>query len=182
MGEGAFLLAFVTGQRAVELIWAQHNTKRLLAEGGVEFGRSHYPLMIALHAAWLAGLWIAGRDRTVDLPLLAVFVALQVARLWVIVSLGRRWTTRVVVVPGETLVAAGPYRLLRHPNYLIVLTEIVVVPLALGLALFAAVFGALNAALLLHRVRVEEAALIWASGQGTQQRPPADAGEPGKGL
>jgi methyltransferase len=169
MGEGALLLAFVTGQRAVELAWAHRNTKRLFAAGGVEFGRCHYPLMVALHAAWLAGLWIFGRDRGVDLPLLAVFVVLQIARLWVIASLGGRWTTRVVVVPGAALVAAGPYRLIRHPNYLIVLAEIVVVPLALGLALYAVVFGALNAALLFHRVRVEEAALAWAAGQGTRQ-------------
>lgn len=166
MHEGTLLLAFVTAQRLIELAWAQRNTTRLIASGGVEFGRGHYPLMVALHASWLAGLWLIGRDRTVDLPLLVVFAVLQVARLWVILSLGPRWTTRVVVVPGGTLVAAGPYRLLRHPNYLIVLAEIVVVPLALGLAWYAAVFGALNAALLFHRVRVEEAALAWASGQG----------------
>jgi methyltransferase len=169
MGEGALLLAFVTGQRAVELIWAQRNTRRLIAQGGVEYGRRHYSLMVALHAAWLAGLWLVGRDRAVDLPLLAAFVALQIARLWVIASLGRRWTTRVVVVPGETLIAAGPYRLFRHPNYLIVLAEIVVVPLALGLTLYAALFGALNAALLAYRVRVEEAALARARGRGTKQ-------------
>jgi methyltransferase len=171
MHEGALLLAFVTGERLIELIWAQRNTKRLIASGGVEFGRGHYPLMVALHAAWLAGLWLIGRDRAVDLPLLVVFAVLQVARLWVILSLGPRWTTRVVVVPGEVLVAAGPYRLLRHPNYLIVLAEIVVVPLALGLAWYAAAFGALNAALLFHRVRVEEAALARASGQGTPRSP-----------
>lgn len=174
MGEGALLLAFVTGQRAIELIWADRNTRRLLADGGVEFGPAHYPLMVALHGAWLAGLWILGRDRAVDLPLLAVFAVLQVARLWVIASLGSRWTTRVVVVPGEALFAGGPYRLLRHPNYLIVLSEIVVVPLALGLAWYAAVFGVLNAALLIHRVRVEKAALAWAGGQEARQAPRAE--------
>lgn len=182
MREGALLLAFVTGQRAIELVWAHRNTKRLIAQGGIEFGRSHYPLMVALHAAWLAGLWILGRDRAVDLPLLAVFLVLQIARLWVIASLGGRWTTRVMVIPGETLVAAGPYRLIRHPNYLIVLAEIVVVPLALGLPLYAAAFGALNAALLAYRVRVEEAALAWASGQGTRQatpQGPPDLAKPG---
>ena len=171
MGEGALLLAFVTGERAIELVWAHRNTGRLLAHGGIEFGRGHYPVMVALHAAWLACLWILGRDRAVELPLLAVFAVLQIARLWVLASLGARWTTRVVVVPGETLVAVGPYRLIRHPNYLIVLAEIVVVPLALGLVLDAALFGALNAALLAYRIRVEEAALTWARGQGAQQGP-----------
>lgn len=165
MGEGALLLAFVTAQRLIELVWARRNETRLLAAGGVEFGRSHYPLMVALHAAWLAGLWLLGRNRAVDPVLLAAFVALQLARLWVIASLGRRWTTRVVVVRGEAPVMAGPYRLLRHPNYLIVVAEIALVPLALGLTLYAALFSALNAALLVHRVRVEEEALAWARAQ-----------------
>jgi len=168
MDEGAWLVGFVSAQRLIELAWAQHNMKRLIAAGGVEFGRSHYPLMVALHTAWLAGLWALGRDRAADPALLAVFAALQVARLWVIVSLGRRWTTRVIVLPGAASGTAGPYRLVRHPNYLIVLAEIVVVPLALGLPLYAAVFGALNAALLAYRVRVEEAALAWAKGEGAR--------------
>jgi methyltransferase len=173
MGEGALLLGFVTAQRLVELAWAQRNTRRLLAAGGVEFGQTHYPLMIAVHAAWLGGLWWLGRDHRVDPLLLAVFVALQVARLWVIASLGRRWTTRVVVMPGETLVAAGPYRFMRHPNYLIVAAEIAVVPLALGLPLCAAVFSALNGALLIWRIRVEQEALAWArAGGGDLANPP----------
>jgi methyltransferase len=168
MGEGALLLGFVTLERLLELMFAQSNTNRLLARGGVEFGRSHYPLMVAVHGAWLGGLWALARNHPVDGAWLAVFAALQVARLWVIATLGRRWTTRVVVVPGETLVANGPYRFVRHPNYLIVLAEIVVVPLAVGLPLYAALFGTLNGALLVHRVRVEEAAL--ASAHGIQPR------------
>lgn len=166
MGEGALLLAFVTGQRLIELLRAERNTRRLLVQGGVEFGRAHYPLMVALHGAWLAGLWVLARNRAVDPALLAAFIVLQAARLWVIASLGRRWTTRVVVVPGEAPVAAGPYRLLRHPNYLIVVAEIALVPLALGLPLYAGVFSLLNAALLIERVRVEEAALAWACREG----------------
>ncbi len=171
MRDGALLLAFVTGQRLTELAIAHRNTRRLFAAGGVEFGRAHYPVMVALHAAWLAGLWLLARGRVVDPVLLSVFIMLQAARLWVIASLGRRWTTRVVAVPGEALIAAGPYRLVRHPNYLVVVAEIVVVPLALGLPLYAAVFGVLNAALLVHRVHVEEEALTWAAAQAAPTLP-----------
>jgi methyltransferase len=163
MGEGAFLLSFITAQRIAELVLARRNTARLLTAGGVEFGRSHYLLIVALHVAWLSGLWLLGRDRPVDPVLLGVFVLLQVARIWVIASLGGRWTTRIIVVPGKGLVAKGPYRWLRHPNYLIVVLEIAVVPLALGLPLFAAVFTLLNTLVLWHRIRTENAALAQAA-------------------
>jgi len=159
---GTLLLAFVTGQRLVELVWARRNTRRLIAAGGIEFGQAHYLVMIAIHVAWLAGLWVLAPDRTLDPLLLAVFVVLQVARLWVIATLGKRWTTRVVVVLGERRIATGPYRMLRHPNYLIVVAEIAILPAAFGLFLYAVVFSALNAAILIHRVRVEEFALAWA--------------------
>ena len=149
-------------QRLAELGLAQWNTVRLRAQGGVEFGAAHYHLMVALHAFWLLGLWILGHDRNVDPLWLTVFILLQVARLWVIASLGRRWTTRVIVLPGAAPIARGPYRWLRHPNYLVVIAEIAVVPLALGLPLFALVFSLANAALLAHRIRVENQALAWA--------------------
>ncbi len=165
MGEGALLIAFITVQRLAELWLAQRNTARLLAAGGIEFGRSHYPWMVALHAAWLGGLWLLARDQPVNPILLAFFVLLQAGRLWVILSLGQRWTTRVIVIPGEQLVAGGPYRWFRHPNYLIVALEIATVPLALGLPIFAAVFTALNAVILYQRIRVENAALMQATGQ-----------------
>src|SRR5262245_60500451 len=109
MGEGALLVGFITVQRLCELVLAHHNTRRLLAAGGVEYGRGHYPVMVALHAAWLAGLWWLGHAQPVNLAWLAVFVVLQVGRIWVIGSLGRRWTTRVVVLPGAPLIASGPY-------------------------------------------------------------------------
>ena len=163
MGEGAWLIAFITAQRIAELIIARRNTTRLLADGGVEYGRGHYFLIVGLHAAWLAALWLLGREHAVDRALLAVFLALQAARVWTIASLGRRWTTRVIVLPGAPLVARGPYRFMRHPNYLIVALEIAVVPLALGLPAMALVFSAANAALLVWRIRVENAALASAS-------------------
>jgi len=159
MREGACLVAFLVAQRLVELCFAQFNTRRLRAEGGVEFGAAHYPLMIALHASWLLGLWLLGYDRSVIPFWLAIFVLLQVGRLWVIASLGRRWTTRVIVLPGSAPVSRGPYRWLKHPNYLIAALEIAVVPLALGLPLFALIFSAANAALLAYRIRFENEAL-----------------------
>jgi methyltransferase len=110
MGDGALLLAFITVQRLAELVLARRNTQQLLAEGGVEFGRSHYPWMVALHTAWLAGLWWLGHARPIDPFLFAAFILLQAGRIWVIASLGRRWTTRIVVLPRAPLVASGPYR------------------------------------------------------------------------
>ncbi len=162
MGEGAWLIGFLIVQRLAELGFAQWNTLRLRAQGGVEFGAAHYPLMVALHAFWLLGLWMLGHDRSVDPFWLTLFILLQVARVWVIATLGRRWTTRVIVLPGAAPIARGLYRWLRHPNYLIVVAEIAAVPLALGLPLFALAFSLANAALIAYRIRVENQALAWA--------------------
>ena len=162
MGEGAWLVGFLAVQRLAELGLAKRNTARLRAQGGVELGAAHYPLIVALHLLWLLGLLIFGHDRPVAPFWLAVFVALQIGRMWVIASLGSRWTTRVIVLPGAPAVARGPYRWLRHPNYAVVAMEIAVVPLALGLPLFALAFSLANGALLVHRVRVENAALALA--------------------
>jgi methyltransferase len=168
MDEGAYLVGFITAQRLAELWLAKRNTARLLAAGGAEFGRSHYPWMVALHASWLAGLWLFVRDQPVNPILLAVFIVLQAGRVWVIASLGRRWTTRIVVMPGERLVSSGPYRWLRHPNYVIVALEMAVVPLALDLPAFAAVYAVLNGVILYQRIRAENAALAWASDNHAQ--------------
>ena len=162
MGEGAWLVVFLIAQRLIELCFAQLNTRRLRGAGAIEFGAAHYPLIIVLHATWIAGLLILGHDRDIDPLWLSVFVTLQIGRLWVMVSLGRRWTTRVMVLPGAVPVARGPYRWLRHPNYLIVALEIAVVPLALGLPVFALIISVANAALLAYRIRIENEALAWA--------------------
>jgi methyltransferase len=163
MGEGAWLVVFLIVQRLAELGLAQWNSARLRAAGGVEFGAAHYPLLVVLHGFWLLGLWLLGHDRSVDPFWLAVFILLQAGRLWVIASLRSRWTTRVIVLPGTAPVAIGPYRWLRHPNYVVVVCEIAVVPLALGLPLFALLFSLANAALLAYRIRVENRALAWAA-------------------
>lgn len=155
----AGLLGYLTVQRLVELWWARHNEARLLTAGAVEYGRSHFPLMVLLHAAWLVGLWVFAIDRPLVPIFVVLFVFLQVARFWVLATLGRRWTVRIVVVPGEQLQGSGPYRWLRHPNYLVVVGEIAVVPLALGLPIYALVFSVLNAAVLALRIQAENAAL-----------------------
>jgi methyltransferase len=158
-GTGAILLAYLTVQRLAELWWAKQNEARLMAAGGTEYGHSHLPLIILLHATWMAGLWLLAYDRPVEPIFFALFVVLQAARFWVLTTLGRRWTIRIIVVPGERLVAEGPYRFLRHPNYAVVTGEIAVVPLALGLPVYALVFSVLNAGMLAIRITAENAAL-----------------------
>ena len=153
------LLAFVTLQRLVELPIAHANKKRLLAAGGYEVGAGHYPLLVAVHAAWLASLWWLAPGRPIHLPFFALFVLVEFGRIWVLRTLGRRWTTRIIVVPGENLVASGPYRFVDHPNYLVVIGEIAVLPLVFGLWQVAAIFSLLNAAVLTVRIRTENAAL-----------------------
>lgn len=153
------VLGLVTAQRLGELVLARRNTKRLLAQGGEERGAGHYPLMVALHAAWLAGLWWLAWDRPANLAWLGVYAVLEALRAWTLASLGPRWTTRIIVVPGEALVRRGPYRFVSHPNYLVVAGEIAVLPLVFGLGAYALAFTLLNAAMLWHRVRVEQAAL-----------------------
>ena len=163
MSFAVLLLAFVTLQRLSELVIARRNTRRLLAAGGVEVGREHYPAIVALHAAWLVGLWALGWDEPINPLWLAAYALLQALRGWVLGSLGARWTTRIIVVPGETLVRRGPYRWLPHPNYLVVAGEIAVLPLTLGLGAYALVFSGLNAAVLFVRIRAENRALAQAS-------------------
>ena len=160
------VLVLVTLQRLAELALAQRNTRRLLGEGGIEVAPGHYPAIVALHGAWLSGLWLLALPRSPSLALLAVFVVLQIGRAWVLAALGARWTTRIIVVPGAPLVTSGPYRLVSHPNYLIVAGEILVLPLAFGLPLFAVVFSGLNALVLWVRIQAENAVLRDARRQG----------------
>lgn len=163
MTVAVMILALVTLQRLGELVLARSNTRRLLARGAVESGAEHYRFIVALHAAWLIGLWLLAWDRPVNLPLLLLFVLLQAGRVWVIATLGRRWTTRIITLPGETLVRKGPFRFVSHPNYIVVAGELAVLPLAFGLPLYALVFTALNAVMMWVRIRCEQRALDAAS-------------------
>lgn len=159
MTSGTLLLAFLTLQRLSELIVSSRNTKALLRNGAYERGAGHYPVMIALHATWLATLWLFGANHAASAPFVLAFALLQAARLWVMLALGRRWTTRIIVLPGVAPVTSGPFRFVRHPNYLVVALEIPCVSLALGLVWHAALFAALNAAMLSWRIRAEERAM-----------------------
>ena len=153
------ILALVTLQRLFELWLSNRNTRRLLAEGGHEYGASHYPLIVAVHAAWLAILWWLAPGRPVDGFWLGMYVLLEIARIWVLATLGRRWTTRIIVLPEAPLVARGPYRFINHPNYVVVVGEIAVLPLVFGLWQITLVFSLLNAAVLAIRIREENRAL-----------------------
>ena len=153
------ILTLVTLQRLGELWLSKRNTGRLFALGAQEHAPTHYPLIVAVHAGWLATLWWLAPTQSIDAFWLALFVLVEIARIWVLVSLGPRWTTRIIVLPGASLVARGPYRWISHPNYLVVAAEIAVLPLAFGLWGVALVFSLLNAALLTVRIRAENRAL-----------------------
>ncbi|MBW8724666.1 MAG: hypothetical protein JF625_05850 [Inquilinus limosus] len=156
--QGVALL--VAAQRLGELVYARRNETRLRARGAVESGASHYPLFILLHGTWLLAVFLLiPAARAPSWPLLAVFVLLQAARVWVVATLGAYWTTRVLSLPGAPLVRRGPYRWVRHPNYLIVTAEIAVLPLAFDAWAIAIAFSLANALLLYHRIGVEERAL-----------------------
>ena len=153
------VLSLVTLQRLGELWLSARNTARLKAKGAYEVGREHYPLLVALHAAWLGALWLLGWDRPAALPWLAIYLVLQALRAWVLLTLGPRWTTRIIVVPGAPLVDRGPYRFLSHPNYAVVVGEIFVLPMVFGLVEAAIVFSLVNALVLAIRIRSENLAL-----------------------
>jgi methyltransferase len=155
------IIFLVVLQRLGELLLANRNTKRLKAQGAVEIGAGHYPLIVLLHTAWLlAVLWLLPVPLEISWPWLAIFVLLQAGRIWVIASLGPYWTTRIISVPGAPLVRRGPYRFVRHPNYLVVAGEILALPLAFHEIPVAIFFSLANAAILFWRIREEEAGLV----------------------
>lgn len=150
------VLAVMVLQRLVELALARRNTRRLMSVGAVEVGARHYPLFVTLHAGWLAATALSVPPGAPPHPtLLACLLAAMAARVWVMSSLGRFWTTRIITLPGAALVRSGPYRWLRHPNYMVVTAEIALLPLTFGAWQVAVVFSALNGALLAHRIAVE---------------------------
>jgi methyltransferase len=166
------ILALVALQRLVEVAYAERNTRALLARGAVEVGRAHYPLIVLLHGAWLAAIVMAlPAGATIHWLPLTAFIALQLARVWVLATLGPYWTTRIITLEGAPLVRKGPYRFVRHPNYLIVVGEIAMLPLAFGEIAVAIAFTVLNALMLAWRIRQEDQALA-----ARRARTPANAG------
>jgi len=166
------LVALVGVERFAELVVSRRNAAWSLSHGGFETGREHYPVMVVLHTGLLVGMLLEAWIRRPDVdawlayPMVALVLASQGLRWWCIATLGRRWNTRVIVVPGLPLVRSGPYRYFSHPNYVAVVVEGVALPLVHAAWMTAVVFTAANAALLTVRLRVENAALARASHEG----------------
>jgi methyltransferase len=155
------VLAVMALQRLGELFLSNRNTRILKAQGAVESGAGHYVLIVALHVCWLLAVLVFLPQPTPVLwPLIAVLAVAQLMRLWVVMTLGPYWTTRIISVPGAPLVKKGPYRFLRHPNYVVVVVEIAALPLAFGEVTVAVVFSIINAGLLSWRIQEEDAALM----------------------
>ena len=154
------ILVIVAVLRLIELIHSYRNAKRLLENGGVEYGRKHYPLLVLIHLSWLISIWlVVPSDTNPSIGLLSVFITLQICRFWVIASLGPYWTTRVISSNKFPIIVNGPYRFMKHPNYLVVCGEIAVLPLVFGAVEIATIFSILNAAVLIWRIKIEENAL-----------------------
>ena len=155
----AVLLALLTVQRLSELLVSSRNTKALIRAGASERAPDQYLSMIALHATWLVSLWLLAWSREVGLWWIPLLALLQVGRFWTMRTLGSRWTTRIIIPRDAAPLVSGPYRFVRHPNYLIVAVELPCISLALGLTWHAALFGALNLAMLSWRIREEDRGL-----------------------
>lgn len=162
------LLAAVTLERVGELWLARSNTTRLLDDGAKEVAPGHYPLIVLLHGSWLGGLWLLASSALLHGWWVVAFGLVLILRLWTLSTLGRRWTTRIIVKPRETLVAKGPYRFVRHPNYIIVIAEIALLPLCFGMPFYALLFSIANAVILTIRIKAENAALTGLSRDGTR--------------
>ena len=159
LGPPQLMALLLTLLRVAELMLSSRNAVRLKAAGGIEKGARHYPLMVGLHVLWLISIFLLPQERQPNGWILGVFALLLLARLWVIASLGPFWTTRIVVMPRHRIVRRGPYRWLRHPNYLVVQAEIMVLPAVFGAWELAVGFGLANALLLVWRISVEDKAL-----------------------
>ena len=154
------IIGCIAALRLAELLLSAYNTCHLKAEGAIERGAGHYPLFIILHGSWLLAIvWFTPPHTSPDLGFLALVILMQLGRLWVIASLGRFWTTRIITLSNAPLITKGPYRYLRHPNYMIVIIEIAALPLVFHDWAIALLWSAANAALLYWRIRVENAAL-----------------------
>jgi methyltransferase len=159
------VIALTALERLVELVVATRNAAWSFERGGVEYGKGHFPFMVVLHTGFLiacvAEVVLLERAFVPALgwPMLALAIACQGLRWWCITTLGERWNTRVIIVPGLAPVTGGPYRFFKHPNYVAVALEGLALPLMHGAWLTAAAFTVLNAGLMVVRIRTEDAAL-----------------------
>jgi len=151
-------IVLLIAQRLSELAIARENTARLLRQGAKEFAPEHYPLIVAVHSLWIAAIAVFGWDQALNFSWLTVYLILQGFRIWILSSLGARWTTRIIIL-NEPLVVRGPYKYIKHPNYALVVAEIIAAPMVLGLFSVAIVFSLLNAIVLYIRIRAENKAL-----------------------
>ena len=147
-------------QRALEELYSQRNTRRLLEQGAHQVGTDFYPIVAAVHLCWIAGLAVlVPPSAPVHAPLLIAFVVLQGLRYWIIATLGRYWTHRIITLPKAPIVSDGPYRLLRHPNYALTVAETLLLPLAFGQLALGVIFAVMWAAVLKHKAQLEDRAL-----------------------
>ncbi len=159
-GPAQIAALLVLAQRGLEELYSQRNTRRLLAEGGREAGRDFYPVVAVTHLAWIASLFLlVPAGAVASIALLILYLALQIVRYWVIGSLGRYWTHRIVTPDNAPVVRAGPYRLLRHPNYWVTIAETFLLPAVFGAYALGAVMGAVWTAVIAYKIKLEDAAL-----------------------
>lgn len=160
----AIVISIVILQRLVELVVAKRNEQWMRSQGAFEVGAAHYPIMVTMHIAFFISLLaeVILLDRSLSsiwIILLVIFLTAQVARIWCLTSLGKFWNTKIIILPGADVVQKGPYKWVRHPNYVIVTTELLVLPLMFGAYLTAIIFTLLNVWMLSVRIPAEEKAL-----------------------
>jgi methyltransferase len=171
------ILSLVTLQRIVELYIVRRNTNRLLTNGAVEVGSGHYYGILVFNVIWLLGLWylVLSQPLFIDWSVAFAYLVLQAARGWIVAALGRRWTTRIIIVPGEEVTPGGTYKYVRQPHYLILAAEIFLLPMVFGLWWYSLLFGFINLGLLYFRINAEEDAL--GPLRGELNLPPEDAAQ-----
>lgn len=160
----------ILAQRGLEDRHSSCNTLRLLADGGHETGREYYPVVVITHLAWIAAIFLLIPPQAeIIWPLAGLYLALQVVRYWIILTLGPYWTQRIITPRDAPLVTRGPFRFVRHPNYLVLMLETVLLPLVFGAGEVALLMSAVTAAVLYYKIGLEEQALAARVG-GPQER------------
>jgi methyltransferase len=170
------LMILLMAERLSELVFSRRNRRWAISRGGIERGQIHYPFMVALHTLFFISIIVEhnylSRGWNPHWPAwLSLVILSQLLRGWAALSLGRLWNTRIIVIPGTRPVLKGPYRFVRHPNYLAVVVEMFAIPILCGAYITATVFSILNAIALYWRIREEERALDLLGGSALQHLP-----------